>query len=311
MAGFSSCTGRYDTPEFPLYSTLAKSHRGDFYQNCTPGATAECGPREPWHDIHARVAGPAAAQVLQNFADRWRHQQHQGDHHLIPLDGFDLEAGMEVGEEEGGPWTVQVLRSITSDSTVFSPAREEHLHRKYGTLIDNSIEVAYIKLIREAESFIYIENQYFMGSSYAWARDKDTLAHHVIPSEISQKIISKMEAGEEFRVYVTIPMYPEGDPTSAASQEILYWQHLTMESMFLTLAAAIAAAGSQKHPTDFLNFYCLGTREAESQVHWCTCPHRGAGAGGAGHARGGHPGGEGEEEPQAPGVRPQQADGGG
>ena len=218
------------------------------------------------------MAGPAAAQVLQNFADRWRHQQHQGDHHLVPLDGFDLEAGMEVGEEDGGPWTVQVLRSITSDSTVFSPAREVHLHRKYGTLIDNSIEVAYIKLIREAESFIYIENQYFMGSSYAWAREKDTLAHHVIPSEISQKIISKMEAGEEFRVYITIPMYPEGDPTSAASQEILYWQHLTMESMYLTLAAAIATAGSQKHPTDFLNFYCLGTREWESQVHDCTCP---------------------------------------
>ena len=119
---------------------------------------------------------------------------------------------------------------------MFAPARQAQLHRKYGTLIDNSIEMAYINLIRSAEAFIYIENQYFMGSSYAWSRERDTLAHHVIPREITQKIAAKIRAGQPFRVYITIPMYPEGDPTSAASQEILYWQHLTMESMYVSLA---------------------------------------------------------------------------
>ena len=29
------------------------------------------GPRQPWHDIHARVEGPIVLDVLCNFADRW------------------------------------------------------------------------------------------------------------------------------------------------------------------------------------------------------------------------------------------------
>lgn len=40
-------------------------------------------------------------------------------------------------------------------------------------LIDMSIHTAYIKAIRAAQHFIYIENQYFIGSSYNWNQYKD------------------------------------------------------------------------------------------------------------------------------------------
>lgn len=29
-------------------------------------------PREPWHDLHCKIEGPAAYDVLLNFAQRWR-----------------------------------------------------------------------------------------------------------------------------------------------------------------------------------------------------------------------------------------------
>jgi phosphatidylserine/phosphatidylglycerophosphate/cardiolipin synthase-like enzyme len=29
------------------------------------------GPREPWHDLHSKINGPAAYDVLQNFQERW------------------------------------------------------------------------------------------------------------------------------------------------------------------------------------------------------------------------------------------------
>lgn len=29
------------------------------------------GPREPWHDLHSKIDGPAAYDVLQNFQERW------------------------------------------------------------------------------------------------------------------------------------------------------------------------------------------------------------------------------------------------
>jgi phospholipase D1/2 len=40
-------------------------------------------------------------------------------------------------------------------------------------LIDMSIHTAYVKAIRAAQKFIYIENQYFLGSSYNWDSHKD------------------------------------------------------------------------------------------------------------------------------------------
>ena len=84
-------------------------------------------------------------------------------------------------------------------------------HRKFGRLIDNSIMRQYVNLIRNASSYIYIENQYFLGSAYSWLEDSDTMSHHIIPMEITQKIISKIEAGESFHAYICVPMYPEGD----------------------------------------------------------------------------------------------------
>lgn len=42
--------------------------------------------------------------------------------------------------------------------------------------------------------------------------------------ELALKISSKISANEHFRVYIVVPMWPEGVPTSASVQEILFWQ---------------------------------------------------------------------------------------
>jgi hypothetical protein len=42
--------------------------------------------------------------------------------------------------------------------------------------------------------------------------------------ELALKIASKIRAKERFAVYIVMPMWPEGDPTTAAMQEILFWQ---------------------------------------------------------------------------------------
>lgn len=44
----------------------------------------------------------------------------------------------------------------------------QHLLWGKSVAIDISIHMAYIKAIRSAQHFIYIENQYFLGSSYNW-----------------------------------------------------------------------------------------------------------------------------------------------
>ena len=56
-------------------------------------------------------------------------------------------------------------------------------------MVDSSIAQAYVQMIRSAENFIYIENQYFLGSAYCWTEKEDVNCHHTIPSEIAQKVV--------------------------------------------------------------------------------------------------------------------------
>merc|ERR1719193_471270 len=77
VGGLDITDGRFDTPEFPLFSTLSTKHAGDFYSNCYSGATATSGPRQPWHDIHAKIEGCGALQVLSNFKERFMRQSEE------------------------------------------------------------------------------------------------------------------------------------------------------------------------------------------------------------------------------------------
>jgi phospholipase D1/2 len=51
-----------------------------------------------------------------------------------------------------------------------------------------------------------------------------TGAENLIPIELAIKIARKIKARERFAAYIVIPMWPEGNPTTAAMQEILFWQ---------------------------------------------------------------------------------------
>ena len=139
---------------------------------------------------------------------------------------------------------MQVCRSITSDSAKLNTAGRERLvlTSKKGKLVEQSITQAYVQTIRGAKNFLYIETQYFMGSAFQWAEDYNVLCNHTIPVEITAKITNKMAAGERFTAYIMIPMWPEGDPTSAPMQAILYWQTRTIEMMYKEVGTGTPAA---------------------------------------------------------------------
>jgi hypothetical protein len=62
-------------------------------------------------------------------------------------------------------------------------------------------------------------------------------------------------------------MFPEGIPTSTSVQNILLYQHHTMRMMYKRIAEALHGAGvTDRHPTDYLQFYCLGNREPPDEV---------------------------------------------
>ena len=279
VGGLDLTGGRYDTPEHELFSTLRTVHDGDFRNRNIKKeepTSEHIGPREPWHDIHSKVEGPVAKDVLMNFIERWR-QQGTRECPAPDMDDYFLSMinpdAAYVHEDPAREWNVQVFRSITSDSAVFNEHKLAQnpllLNGKKGKKVESSIAQAYIQTIRGAQNFIYIENQYFMGSAYEWNDDCSVLCNHTIPAEIAAKIRNKMFAGERFTAYVVIPMWPEGDPTSAPMQAILHWQTRTMQMMYREVGRSLREANVPphlgQHPTDWLMFLCPGKRELYGQ----------------------------------------------
>jgi phospholipase D1/2 len=271
VGGIDLCDGRYDNQNHSLFRTLNDLNMNDFHQPNYPGtSTAKGGPREPWHDIHSRVEGPVAWDVLWNFEQRW---QKQADKELLisirDIDTIDPPSAV-AEEDDPDTWNVQLFRSIDAGAAFGFPDDPETVARAGLTCgkdntIDRSIQDAYINAIRRAKNFIYIENQYFLGSCFAWKTDQDAGALHIIPAELTRKICSKIEDGERFTVYCVVPMWPEGIPESGSVQAILDWQHKTMEFMYTEIATAIRAAGIDAHPRDYLTFFCLANRETKME----------------------------------------------
>ena len=234
VGGLDLTNGRYDNPDHPLFSTLKTDHVEDFNNANVPSAVVGEGPREPWHDIHCRVEGPVARDVLENFIERWNRQA--ADKGPAPyLDERRINSyAVAYHDDPGQEWSVQFFRSITSDSAVLceNKLNDLVLTSKKGRVVEHSIAQAYIQTIRNAQNFIYIENQYFMGSAYTWCGDETVNCNNTIPAEITAKIVGKIRAGERFSAYIVIPMHPEGDPSSAPIQAILFWQKRTMEAMY-------------------------------------------------------------------------------
>ncbi|KAL0324370.1 UNVERIFIED_CONTAM: Phospholipase D beta 1 [Sesamum calycinum] len=246
------------------------------------GNMAGC-PREPWHDLHSKIEGPAAYDILRNFEERWRKaskrhgihkMKHSFDDSLLQLDRIPDIVGIDesstIEEHDPESWNVQVFRSIDSNSVKGFPkdskeASSKNLVCGKNVLIDMSIHTAYVKSIRGAQHYIYIENQYFLGSSYNWAHYKDLGANNLIPMEIAMKVANKIRARERFAAYIVVPMWPEGVPTSTPTQRILFWQYNTMQMMYDTVYKALKETGqdTEFEPQDYLNFFCLGNREPE------------------------------------------------
>jgi phospholipase D1/2 len=303
VGGIDLTEGRWDNQKHPLFRSLTSTHKGDIYGKCFK-TSDECGPRQPWHDIHSAVRGPEAIDLARAFEERWTKQGNAGE--LVSRGRLGLDDTRTLANSGG--WCAQLSRSIDSRVNAFDPSvqpsatdgnlrgSEDHwekakdkdknakfskrletaagrgikynrvLDQKKGRLVDNSIHLTNIHHIRRAKHFIYIESQYFMGSSFMWDKDSDVKCGNMLAAEIALKICEKIAAGEPFAVYILLPFWMEGIPAAGPTQGLLYYQRVTIEAMYKKVQEALDArmANSSDHGlevTDYLNFYCLGNRE--------------------------------------------------
>ncbi|CAN4078670.1 unnamed protein product [Withania somnifera] len=153
LGGLDLCDGRYDTPEHRLFLDLDTVFKDDFHQPTFPAGTK--APRQPWHDLHCRIDGPAVYDVLMNFAQRWRKATkwkefklfkktitHWHDDAMLKIERISwiLSPAFAVlkesstipeddpklhvyGEDHSENWHVQIFRSIDSGSVQGFPKR--------------------------------------------------------------------------------------------------------------------------------------------------------------------------------------------
>jgi phosphatidylserine/phosphatidylglycerophosphate/cardiolipin synthase-like enzyme len=108
----------------------------------------------PLHDVHCRIRGPAAADVLQTFIQRWNDHPEGNLKNRTPPDGKGPLIVLNQAPASAGPHIVQVGRTFgrVNPPYGFAPNGE--------TTAREIIRHA----IRNAKRFIYTEDQYFVGN---------------------------------------------------------------------------------------------------------------------------------------------------
>uniref|UniRef100_A0A2N9HVS8 phospholipase D n=1 Tax=Fagus sylvatica TaxID=28930 RepID=A0A2N9HVS8_FAGSY len=256
--------------------------------HCFTGIRAKTkAPRQPWHDLHCRVEGPAAYDVLINFEQRWRRAtkwtefglrfkrvSHWNDDALIKIERIswilspppvvskdgstfvpENDPSLWVSsEDDPESWHVQILRSIDSGSLRGFP-------KTFDVAEKQDLDLYISVCTSYCSSLIPNWHSSTAEPYYCEKLGVDNL----IPMELALKIASKIRAKERFAVYIVIPMWPEGNPISESVQEILFWQGQTMQMMYDIVARELKAMHVDSHPQHYLNFYCLGNREDISE----------------------------------------------
>jgi phospholipase D1/2 len=147
VGGLDLCNGRFDTPKHSLFGTLKTLHKDDFH-NPNFVTTEDVGPREPWHDLHSKIDGPAAYDVLANFEERWMASKPRGigkgrtsfDDSLLRInripDIMGLSEASSANDNDPESWHVQVFRSIDSTSVKGFPKDPEEATGRVSTTLN-------------------------------------------------------------------------------------------------------------------------------------------------------------------------------
>lgn len=132
VGGMDICSSRWDDRRHLVDNPERRNANGKSY--------------EPYHDMQACVVGEPAAQAARIFAERW--SAANGEELLLPQPRNDSKDFRPEGGIEIRPATAAFSRTA---GRIMLPEREPVME----------IKALYVRAILEAESLIYMENQYF------------------------------------------------------------------------------------------------------------------------------------------------------
>jgi phospholipase D1/2 len=192
IGGLDLCYGRWDQKQHPLSDV----HPAGVQHEVFPGqdfnnnrimdfqsvndwksnelSKAEYG-RMPWHDTAMGVIGPCVLDIAEHFVLRWnfckRDKYKRDDRYdWLTMEGRegqneDLIAVQRpkfpVGDYIHHPLSPISSKNLNNAGTVHAQIVRSSGDWSSGILVEHSIQNAYCEVIRHAQHFVYIENQFF------------------------------------------------------------------------------------------------------------------------------------------------------
>lgn len=235
IGGLDLCFGRWDSHQHPLSDV----HPAGIAEEVWPGqdfnnnrvmdfqnvqdwkqnalSKAEYG-RMPWHDVAMALHGPCVVDIAEHFVLRWNFIKRDKYKRDERFDWLVME-GREQDEDLIG---VQRPKFPVGDYIhhPLSPLSTKRLDEKQGTvnaqlvrssgdwssgiLTEHSIQNAYTELIKNAEHYVYIENQFFITAT----GDQQLPIKNTIGRAIVDAVVRAAKEGRKFRVIIVIPAVP-------------------------------------------------------------------------------------------------------
>jgi phosphatidylserine/phosphatidylglycerophosphate/cardiolipin synthase-like enzyme len=150
------------------------------------------GDRPPWHDAQLMIRGPAVGDLEATFRERWRDPAAVTRNPLNRLmDGVrrgdddepDPLSAQPPDPDRCGEQAVQILRTYPYRRIGYPFAPDG----------ERSVARAYRKVLAQAKSLVYVEDQYFWGD------------------DVAQCFADALAAEPELHLIVVIPRFPDQD----------------------------------------------------------------------------------------------------
>ncbi|XXG95125.1 hypothetical protein Hte_001385 [Hypoxylon texense] len=178
---------------------------------------AEYG-RMPWHDVAMGVIGPCVYDIAEHFVLRWnfiKRDKYKRDDRFdwLMLRGREGEdealVGVQrpkhpVGEYVLHPLTPLESKNLDNRGTVHAQIVRSSADWSSGILTDHTIQNAYSEIIRNAQHYVYIENQFFITAT----GDQQPPIHNTVGRAIVDACVRAGKEGRKFRVIIVIPAIP-------------------------------------------------------------------------------------------------------
>ncbi|KAF2849762.1 phospholipase-like protein PldA [Plenodomus tracheiphilus IPT5] len=237
IGGLDLCYGRWDEKQHPLSDV----HPSGIQNQIFPGQDfnnnrildfegvddwksnklnkLEYG-RMPWHDVSMGLIGPAVYDIAEHFVLRWnfmKRDKYKRDERYDWLtmegrEGADEDLiGVQrpkfpVGQYIHHPLTQLNSKNLDNRGTVHAQLVRSSADWSMGIAPhEQSIQNAYCELIRNAQHYVYIENQFFITAT---DKHDENPIHNQIGAAMVDAVVNADKEGRHFKLIIIIPAIP-------------------------------------------------------------------------------------------------------